>query len=476
MHVDKKTGGYLLCGLLLVAACAPSSAKVSPEEAAQLGITGTPLTPLGAIRAGNAEGTIPEWSGGITKPPAGYAVGGWYVDPYADDRVLFTIDASNYQQYEDKLSPGNIALMKKYPATYKMHVYPARRSASYPEWFYAGTISNASSAEFCSADTERCMQPAAHSPGIAFPIPKTGGQVMWNHSFYFAGKHHVFTGYGFNAFADGTYATVTKIDRVLYPYMMPPEERPKHPYFTRFGGAAFCFGQEDVDPPRSAGQIFGGCNFYTNTDFDAYIYIPGQRRVRKAPEIGFYDSPGTGSDGLRTADQRFLFVMTGEKEWYDYSEPKRVELFQPYNSYQLASPEHDLDDMVRPGHFNQDLVRYELHRNWALEARLKKGFRHLGPHRMVWIDEDSWSAAESVMWDVKDEIWRVGEAFMINYYEVPVTHQWGDSQVDLLSGRYAGINGFYNHAAKRGGKPPDFLHPPDPAMFTPAGLRKAGVR
>ena len=51
------------------------------------------LTPLGGERAGNAEGTIPEWTGGITEPPAGYTVGEHHRDPFAGDRPLFVIDA-----------------------------------------------------------------------------------------------------------------------------------------------------------------------------------------------------------------------------------------------------------------------------------------------------------------------------------------------------------------------------------------------
>jgi len=37
----------------------PAAAKVTPEEAAHLG---KDLTPVGAERAGNKEGTIPEWT------------------------------------------------------------------------------------------------------------------------------------------------------------------------------------------------------------------------------------------------------------------------------------------------------------------------------------------------------------------------------------------------------------------------------
>lgn len=94
------------CAVALAAAPLMALAKVSPEEAAKLGIEGTELTPMGAIRAGNADGSIPAWEGGIKTPPAGYTRGGWYIDPYADDQVLFTITAQNHEQYKDKLSTG----------------------------------------------------------------------------------------------------------------------------------------------------------------------------------------------------------------------------------------------------------------------------------------------------------------------------------------------------------------------------------
>ena len=34
----------------------------------------------------------------------------------------------------------------------------------------------------------------------------------------------------------------------------------------------------------------------------AWVYNPGQRRVRRAPNVAF-DNPGTNSDNLRTSDQ-----------------------------------------------------------------------------------------------------------------------------------------------------------------------------
>ena len=69
----------------VLAATGTAQAKLGEDDLARLGTTGTELTPIGAIRAGNAEGTIPEWTGGITTPPAGYTPGEPWVDPYADD-------------------------------------------------------------------------------------------------------------------------------------------------------------------------------------------------------------------------------------------------------------------------------------------------------------------------------------------------------------------------------------------------------
>lgn len=55
---------FLLWGLVV-----PAIARVSPEEAARLD---KDLTPVGAERAGNADGTIPPWTGGLTEPPPGW--------------------------------------------------------------------------------------------------------------------------------------------------------------------------------------------------------------------------------------------------------------------------------------------------------------------------------------------------------------------------------------------------------------------
>ena len=148
-------------------------AAVPAQEAAQLGKN---LTPMGAERAANAAGTIPAWDGGLTKPVAGYKEGGHYPDPYAADKPLFTIDAASMEKYKANLTPGQMALLKTYP-TWKMNIYPARRSAAFPDGHYKETAANAGKVNLVSGGNGF----SGTKGGIPFPIPKSGLEVIWNH-------------------------------------------------------------------------------------------------------------------------------------------------------------------------------------------------------------------------------------------------------------------------------------------------------
>jgi hypothetical protein len=134
-------------------------AEVTREEAAQLGNL---LTPFGAERAGNADGTIPAWTGGITAVPAGYRPGDRHPDPFADDQVLFEITAANALEYAENLSAGQLAMLAAYPDSWKLKVYPTRRSASYPQWVYQAVMDNATSAEVVSAGSA-CTSPSVRA-------------------------------------------------------------------------------------------------------------------------------------------------------------------------------------------------------------------------------------------------------------------------------------------------------------------------
>lgn len=168
----------LSSAVALVLSCSVA-AKISPDQVARLGAD---LTPLGAEKAGNKDGSIPAWDGGITSAPAGYKPGDHHPDPFSGDKVLFTIDKSNLAQYKSMLSPGQQALFDLYP-TYKMNVYQTRRTASFPQYVYDATKAIAGTAELVEGGNG--IKNAAI--GIPFPIPKDGLEAIWNHTLRFRG-------------------------------------------------------------------------------------------------------------------------------------------------------------------------------------------------------------------------------------------------------------------------------------------------
>ena len=157
------------CALALGwAFAAPAAADIPADQIARLG---RDLTPLGGERAGNAEGTIPEWTGGIVEPPAGYRRGEHHRDPYAGDEPLFTIDAANLDDHRDRLSVGHQRMLETYP-TFRLPIYPTRRSASVPQRIYDATRRIAATAKL--VDDGNGVGEAVI--GIPFPIRRTASK------------------------------------------------------------------------------------------------------------------------------------------------------------------------------------------------------------------------------------------------------------------------------------------------------------
>jgi hypothetical protein len=444
------------CILTLLIAAQGAQAKVTAEEAAKL--TGE-LTPLGAIRAGNADGTIPAWEGGILQPPAGYKKGMHHPDPFADDKILFTITAQNVDQYKDKLSPGQIAIFKRYPDTWKMNVYPTRRSASYPQRIYDAAIKNATTAELAEGGNGVLNATEA----IAFPIPTQGAETIWNHLMRYRGEHVLYPAGQVSPTAGGQYTMVELEMKILLPYGFPGAT------IDSINNRLLYFLQTVLAPPRLAGEILllhESLN-QVKEPRTAWTYNPGQRRVRLAPNVA-YDNPGTASDGQRTNDQ--LDAFNGATDRYDWKLVGRKELFVPYNSYKVHSDQLKHADIIKPGHLNSDLLRYELHRVWVTEATVKKGTSHIYARRTFFFDEDSWEIAVVDCYDGRGQIWRVQEVYPINYYEMPLIFSTLETVYDLQNGRYL-ATGFNNETAVE-----DFDYKLTPEDFTPASLRREGRR
>lgn len=435
-----------------------ASAKVSVADAAKLD---NELTPVGAVRAGNPDGSIPAWTGGITALPAGYNKGDHHADPFGNDQVLYTITGANYKEYVANLSPGQVKLFETYPDTYKMPVYPTRRSASYPDSVYAATKVNALNGELLQGGNG--IQNA--TMGIPFPIPQNGLEAIWNHTLRFRGDAVTRFG-GQAAVTEGGAYTIIGFEEQL---MIKYSEAGLTPAQLMDENILFKFKQSVTKPSRLAGTalLVHETVDQVKNPRQAWTYNTGQRRVRRAPNVA-YDTPGSATDGLRTTDDYDMY--NGSPNRYNWELKGKQELYVAYNSYKLHSDQLTYDDILKPHHINPDLTRFEKHRVWVVEANLKDEFRHVYVKRVFYIDEDSWQIMVADSYDDRGGLYRVALAYGLNYYEVP--SPWSTLEVyhDLNSRRYL-ATGLDNEEEMY-----DFSVELSDREFTPQALRREGKR
>lgn len=422
---------------------------------------GGKLTPVGAERAGNAAGTIPAWDGGLATPPAGYTPGGDYVDPYASDAKLFSIDKSNLDRYKDNLTAGQRAIFARFP-DYRMDVYPTHRSCALPKSNYEKTKQNVGVAKLDPATGDLV---AAVPGGLPFPLPQNGAEAMWNHRLAFEGIGRNVSGTSAVVNAAGSFVPQKWEEVRLSNYYNPANatfdalQNVQLKYFTIY-----------TEPARLAGEEYL-VHETLNGERNAWIYSPGLRRVRRAPTLA-YDNPSSGYEGLATNDQ--LYMFNGRLDRYDWKLVGKKELYVPYNNFAFASPSHRVKELVKDNFTNRDLMRYELHRVWVVDATLKQGIRHMLPHRVFYIDEDSWRILATDIYDGHGNVWRYQEETTVPVYDVPTCFSFGETFYDFQTGRYI-LDLAYNddkrpdfHAETNGGATDD--------MFTIGYLRKRGTR
>jgi len=456
----------LVCGsvVLLAGAAGTSFAKTTAEEFAKLGISGTELTPAGAIRAGNAEGTIPEWKNERLQAPSDFVPGQYHTDPFRDDKVLFKITAQNYNDHADKLSDGQKAMFKTYPDWF-MNVYQTRRSAVYAPYIYEAAIKNAGTAEIVLAPEKGegivGFKNAHHS--WAFPIPKNGNELLMNQA---TRPLNVWVDSNEQTLAitsTGKYTISQLSVQQHYKYSDPdienfdPETDHLHYYQTL------------TAPAKVAGQVVLAKDpaSFTKKFRGAWVYSPGQRRVKRAPQI-VYDNPLTASDGLATTDQKWGF--NGPNDRFNWKMIGKQEMYVPYNAYKLhatdAGPENTI---TAQGRLNQDFARYELHRVWVLEGTLKEGTSHDYARRVMYLDEDNYFITVVDGYDRRGEIWRYWEDHDVMYYDIGFVAPAAEVQYDMQAGRMIAL--LFDKK-----NPPDFTGRWEDKYFTPASIRRNGVR
>ncbi|KPC32339.1 Uncharacterized protein ABJ99_4645 [Pseudomonas syringae pv. cilantro] len=374
---------------------------------------------------------------------------------------MFTITRATLDQHREHLTPGQVAMFETYPASYRMSIYPTRRSASAPQWVYDNTRRNAGTARLISGGNGFVD---AYG-GIPFPVPKKGIQAVWNHIARYRGHYVVRRASEAVVQRNGNFSLASSRQEVLFRFYDP------HGSFAGLDNVLFYYLSRSRSPAHLSGYAV-----LVHETLDqvqeprlAWAYSAGQPRVRRAPSLA-YDMPVPTSDGLRTADDTDMF--NGSPDRYDWKLLGKREIYIPYNNYRLSSPDITYRQLLQPGHLNPAYTRHELHRVWVVEGTLKPSSRHVYSRRTLYLDEDSWQAAIVDQYDGRGQLWRVSMAYLKNYYELPTVWSALDVFHDLQARRYhvQNLDNQETHTS-------DFSQPvPGVSAFKPAALRRQRVR
>lgn len=454
----------IICGALAIAISGIYSlsahAAATQEQITQIG---TKYTPWGAEKEGNVDGSIPPYSGPIS-PPASYdpKTPGFRPDPFANEKPVLTVTSQNMDQYADKLSEGMKEMLRKYP-TFRMDIYPTHRTASYPDYYLENAKKNATA---CQTKNDELGLQGCYG-GTPFPFPKTGNEVMWNRLLkfdQFAFETPAFTGSVVDSRGTRTVTGVASM-QIQYPIFDPKRTEP--------------IGEKDiyemlrndfVDPSRKNGEKIIVQDSIDMVGFGrrAWQYLPGQRRVKLAPDIG-YDTPSPTGAGIAVVDELALFY--GALDRYDFKVHGKKEMFIPYNTYKIHDPSICPDVVAEtPSHLNPECMRWELHRVWVVEATLKEGKRHVYPRRMIHLDEDLYGTGISDNYDATGKVYRVTHNLPFTLYET-VGHVTDETVTyDLATGAY-----HRSQNATMGGGWVATEPKPD-TFFSPSAMAAGGIR
>ena len=400
------------------------TAAVSVDQARQL--DGPVLTWLGAERAGNKEGTIPEFTGKGVKPPPSWDPKnpGQRPDPY-DEKPLFTITAQNAAQYADKLD-GLAEMFTRYP-NYRMDVYPTHRDYMAPQHVVDNTKKNATE---CKAENNELTLKGC-SGGFPFPIPKNGKQAMWNHLVSYntldlrgIGESWLIPPNAPPALAErGEYFN-------NYPVFDPDIKGPlpSDVIYLRFLGKA-------ESPARLSGQqimIIDPVD-QLNLGRRAYVYLTGRRWVKLAADLA-YDTPNPYSGGSATMDDMRVFY--GALDRWDFELMGKKEKFIQYDNFATTDMKACPEGKIRAtkNFPNPDCVRWELHRVWVVKATLKAGFHHTYSKRIMYWDEDGFIAGQGENYNKAGKLVRISNNFYYPMYDSDGAYGGTNTFMDLETG------------------------------------------
>ncbi|MBF2993421.1 dTDP-4-dehydrorhamnose reductase [Pseudomonas aeruginosa] len=297
--------------------------------------------------------------------------------------------------------------------------------------------------------------------GVPFPLPQSGQEAIWNHIMRYRGEQlHLQTNQA-AVLANGSY-NLLKLDRYLYFVYGREGMIPEN-----LDNTLFYYKYKVVAPARLAGSAL-----VVQETLDqvlsirkAWRFNRGERRVRRLPTLA-YDSLQPDTNGMATADT--VDVYNGAPDHYEWALLGKREMLVPYNSYAVHQKGLAYGDILKSRFINPDLLRYELHRVWVVEATLRKGFSHPYAKRRFYLDEDSWQILAADIYDKDGVLTRAQEVHPINYYDVPLVSSTLEAIYDFKGGRYF-VDGLDNNEPMY-----DFGVQVGPRDFTPQALRREG--
>lgn len=460
MNFKTLIGGLCLGGLM----AGPAVAKVSPEEAKQLG--GPKLTAFGAQQAANADGSIPAYTGPlkISMPGVGSTTL-MLPDPYSSDKMLYKVDASNMSQYASLLTPGIAAMLRKYP-TFHLDVYATHRSAGYPQWALDQTMKNATTAEL-TGSIEGDGVTGAYG-GVPFPIPKNAYEVLWD--FYLAWEGpaaEAVNGGGYFVDSSGN-PTLTNRTSAITNYLFndPSRTSMSGPFYYETLGTTTAPASSDGQKVMRQLPIN-----YNVRDDTTYTYTVGQRRVRLAPEFK-YDTPIAANGGSFTFDE--ISIFSGRPDRFQFRLVGEKEMLIPYNDFAFLQPDASVAKFLTPRHPNPEMIRWEKHRVWVLEATLKPGERHIYSRRTFYIDEDTYFMMASDAYDQAGNLYRVAFGMEWPCYNAPYPASYTAQLFFNLNRQSYAVSQWYG-GPNQGG---EFFKskPYNQQFYTPESMAGMGIR
>jgi len=417
-------------------------------------------TPLGAEAGGNATGEIPPWTGikGLTCPE-GWEPGDYLPNPYSEEKPLFRIDHTNVDKYSDKLSPGQVARLKKAHHLY-MDIYSTHRNFEMPEAYLAATQKNINTTYL---DENNIMQ--GYNGGVPFPFPKNGLEAAWNTKRAWNGPDFISRdGCSRIVSPKGRVKKTTSIVKCIIMDENFRVEGEKIPNPRAFAAMILIYYTSPADQEGNAGLAVSFID--DDKKGQMWAYMPALRRVRRIPatdtgfQMGGETIDGEIGTGIAAPINDWNWKLLGKQEKY-----------VPANNYEMWKIDaKDKEELTTWG-IRPELMRYELHRVWVLEATPnEKTKNHPYGRKVAYLDEDTWNMTLDDRYDRRGNLWRMGETAQNYRYCDRYRNQTSVIFVNLETGRYEMGGGCRTKDSKMSiiniGLKPD--------EFTPQVLKKMG--